>query len=79
MVNGLLKQKKQGLRKGVQVCKGGPRITHPIFADDLLLFGEGTMENTMVMADIIHRFCMVSGQKVNTAKSKIFVSKNVKN
>lgn len=58
--------------------RNGPVITHLMFADDLLLFGEATRDHANVVLDCINNFYNLSGQKVNTEKTSIFFSKNVR-
>lgn len=51
-------------------------VTHLLFADDLILFGEceeGTLDAVRSTLDI---FMSSSGQKVNCEKSKLYVSPN---
>lgn len=64
--------------KPFRVGRRGPLVSHLLFADDLILFGEATIEQARVTKDCLDKFCRMSGQKVNDAKSCIFFSKNVK-
>ena len=41
---------------------------HLFFADDLLLFGEGTERQAEVMKEVMEDFCVASGHKVNPHK-----------
>lgn len=61
----------------IHVTKQGPSISHLMFADDLLLFGEATKKHASVMMKCLDAFCLASGEKVNKSKSSIFFSKNV--
>lgn len=38
----LIKEENEGNLKGIRIIRGGPSITHLLFADDLILFGEAT-------------------------------------
>lgn len=60
----------------VSASRGGPKFSHAFFADDLLLFGEATETQAIVMDEVISDFCHISGQKVSLAKSVFYVSKN---
>lgn len=56
----------------------GPEVTHLMFADDLILFGEASGEQAAVMKSCLDLFCMCSCQKVSELKSSIYFSGNVK-
>lgn len=62
--------------KLVKASRTGPGISHIFFARDLILFGETMLRQANVMANIMAEFCEISGQKVNTQKSKLFTSRN---
>jgi hypothetical protein len=44
--------------------KNGPIVSHLMFADDLLLFGEATEEQVRCMVDTVNRFCSLSEKQV---------------
>ena len=48
-----------------------------MFADDLLLFGEATINQTRCMMRCLDTFCEASGEKISIAKSSIFFSPRV--
>lgn len=72
---------QKSVRAGQWMCirasRNGPPVSHLLFADDLFLFGKATEKQARVMAGCLEEFCRVSGQKINTAKSLLYVSKNV--
>lgn len=46
----LIQQKIQDRAwKSVQICQGGPHISHLFFVDDLILFGEATIDQAWLM------------------------------
>ena len=61
----------------VKASAGGPAFSHLFFVDDLLLFAKANSLNCESVRDAVKEFCMISGQKINTAKSKVFFSPNV--
>lgn len=63
--------------KGIKITRSGPVLSHIFFADDLILFGETTHTQARIMEEILSLFCVMSSQKVNLNKSKLFISKNV--
>lgn len=65
-------------RKGVKVGKKGNNISHLMFADDLLLFGEANEKQMKSVTKSLSTFCNLSGQEVNKNKSSILFSNNVK-
>jgi hypothetical protein len=56
--------------------KNGPTVSHLMFADDLLLFGEATEGQMTCMINILHKFCSLSGQQVSNEKTSVFFSSN---
>ncbi|CAA7036129.1 unnamed protein product [Microthlaspi erraticum] len=63
--------------KPISLSRGGPKLTHICFADDLILFAEASVQQIRVIRRVLERFCQASGQKVSLEKSKIFFSDNV--
>ncbi|MCH84271.1 RNA-directed DNA polymerase (Reverse transcriptase), partial [Trifolium medium] len=57
--------------------RNGPNISHLMFADDLLLFGQATHNTMNSIMSTLTKFCQMSGQQVNHTKTSIFYSKNV--
>lgn len=63
--------------KPISISRGGPKLSHICFADDLILFAEASVSQVRVIRTVLEKFCRASGQKVSLEKSKIFFSKNV--
>ena len=62
--------------RGVAVCRGGPRVTHLLFADDCMLFFRATSEECRTVLNILDQYEAASGQKLNNEKTSIFFSAN---
>lgn len=62
--------------KPVSVCRGSPPISNLMFADDVVLFAEASIEQAQIIKECLETFCAASGQRINHAKSKILFSTN---
>ena len=69
-------QRKKDI-KGVSFGSGGPTVTHLLFADDSVVFLEGSAENFDALRIILQDYEAASGQKVNLQKSAIFFGKGI--
>ncbi|XP_061347113.1 uncharacterized protein LOC133292688, partial [Gastrolobium bilobum] len=54
----------------------GPLITHLLFADDIVLFAEASIEQAQISNQVLRVFCDASGQNISREKSRVFFSKN---
>jgi hypothetical protein len=62
------------VNRGIQVCHHAPWITHPLFADDSLIFISASVESAARLNATLHIYNQPSGQLVNRAKSLVFFS-----
>ena len=61
--------------KGFALCRSGPRLTHPLFADNSLLFCRATDQECSNILEILEVYKSYSGQQINRNKTTIFFSK----
>lgn len=60
----------------MKIGRGVPRVSHLMFAYDLILFGATTKKQNDIMLKIIEKFCHMSGQGVSMEKLNIKFSRN---
>ncbi|KAA3469418.1 reverse transcriptase [Gossypium australe] len=70
--------KDKGKVKGARASRRGPEISHLLFVDDCIMFGEATEQGAKSMKNILQEYECCSGQCVNFSKSTIFYSSNTK-
>lgn len=68
---------RRGLWKGIRLNRGGPLLSHLLFADDMVLFSEASEEQIRVIKECLDKFSEASGQKISLSKSQIMFSQNV--
>jgi hypothetical protein len=73
----IIHEVNRGKWKGIKAGRDGPMVSHLMFADDLLLFGEAKEEQMQCVIDTLNKFCNLSGQEVSQEKTSIYFSKNV--
>ncbi|GMI85899.1 hypothetical protein HRI_002259200 [Hibiscus trionum] len=66
-----------GSLRGIRINRYAPRITHLLFADDSLLFGDATAKGARRIKSILDSYARSSGQLINFDKSGIFFGSNV--
>lgn len=62
---------------GIKVTRTSPRITHLIYANDLVIYCRATKAEAMEVRDCLQKYCYWIGQAINWEKSAIHFSKNV--
>lgn len=65
-----------GIFQGIQLSRGGPTISHMLFADDSLFFLLANVQNCQNFVQILDIYCVASRQVVNYDKSSLFLSAN---
>ncbi|XP_061371831.1 uncharacterized protein LOC133314370 [Gastrolobium bilobum] len=63
--------------KPIILSKKGPPVFHLLFADDIFLFAEASMEQAHLINQVLKTFYGASGQKVSEEKLKVHFSSNV--
>lgn len=64
---------------GVPVCNGGSRLTHLLYADDILIFSGTSGAEVSSVNSLIQDYCSWTGQRVNQGKSAVLFSKLIPN
>ncbi|XP_022030818.1 uncharacterized mitochondrial protein AtMg01250-like [Helianthus annuus] len=67
----LKKAEEVELFKGFKCPKNGPTLSHLFFPDDALIIGKWDVVNALNMARILRCFYVISGLKINYAKSNL--------
>ncbi|CAL0325278.1 unnamed protein product [Lupinus luteus] len=76
----LISQKvDSGIWHPIKLSRGGPSISHLLFADDVLLFCKATNSQVRFVSSTLNDFCKASGLKVSADKSKFICSRSVTN
>ena len=66
---------RQGTWKPISLSRHDSPISYLAFADDLILFAEASLEQVMLIKNIMKLFCKIYGQKINLEKSRMFFFK----
>jgi Reverse transcriptase (RNA-dependent DNA polymerase) len=72
---GMDKAVLEGRIKGVNLVPATPRLTHALYADDVIIFEEATKAKIRGLGGILEEFGRHSGLMVNPDKSKIWFSR----
>ena len=72
----LLKRAQEEKRiKGVSFGSTSPNVTHLLFANDSIVFLEGSLDNLMELKEILRQYEEASGQHINLQKFATFFGK----
>ena len=66
----------EGRWKAISLTRGGTQISHLMFTDDVVLFGEASQVQAQLVSACLQDFCGASMQRVSMRKSSIFFSPN---
>ena len=67
-----IRQQKE--MKGIKIGKDEVKLS--LFADDIIVYMENTIESTKSLLELIHEFSKVTGYKINVQKSVAFLYTN---
>ncbi|KAL0404334.1 UNVERIFIED_CONTAM: hypothetical protein Sradi_2074200 [Sesamum radiatum] len=67
---------ERGAVPGVAVCRGAPKISHLLFADDIMVFCPATLVTVQNVRHLLDIYKMASGQEINLHKSSAAFSRN---
>ncbi|KAI0492242.1 hypothetical protein KFK09_026511 [Dendrobium nobile] len=62
---------------GIKICPKGPRISHLLYADDVLIYSEANKKVAKQIKEILDNFSRWTGQCINKGKSAIIFGKIV--
>lgn len=66
---------QQGALRGIKLVASAPKITHSMYADDLMVLGMATVEEAKEVKAVLTRFGKKSGLVVNPKKSTMWFSR----
>jgi len=58
--------------KGIRLNRWCPSLSHLFFADDAIFFLDGTVRECQNLSNILHQYCVATGQAINRNKSGLF-------
>ena len=77
-LNGLIEQAVGvGDVRGFSLCCNGPQISHLFFADDTLLFCRVELREIQTIQNMLRKYELASGQKINQGKTTLFFGRSV--
>lgn len=75
----LAKAEADGSISGEKITRTSPKVTHLIYADDVVIYGKTTVQEAAVVCDVVQKYCAWTSQELNWSKSSIHLSTNVQN
>lgn len=73
----LHREEQAGHLSGVKVSRTSPRVSHLLYADDLIIYCKATRAEAACVAHCLKTFCDWTGQAVSHHKSSVHFSRNV--
>ena len=75
----LKREEKEGIIKGVSVCRGAPQLSHLLFANDSIIFYRASINVGLQVMKVLSDYEHESRQKLNMEKTSLFFSRNTNN
>lgn len=75
-VEGLSNRISQSTLRGLSISRRGPSITHPLFADDSILFSNVSVGEALEINRVLNNYAETNGQCINLSKSSLMFSIN---
>ena len=72
----LNKAESEGRIKGISICRGPPKVTNLMFANDSLLFCQASRDEGETITEILQTYERALGQSINLEKSLVYFSSN---
>lgn len=66
-----------GAWKPLQFKIFGNSITHMSFVDEIVIFGEASLDNVQTTLSVDEHFCLCSGQRINFKRSLVICADNL--
>ncbi|PKU59665.1 putative mitochondrial protein [Dendrobium catenatum] len=76
LLSNAIEQRGQSL--GIHISSSGPKISHLLYAEDVLIFYLASIALANALKTIVEEFCKWIGQRVNFSKSQIIFGKVVR-
>ena len=70
----LNKAESEGRIKRISICRGAPKVTNLMLANDSLLFCQASRDEGETIAEILQTYERASGQSINLEKSSVYFS-----
>lgn len=74
LTKGLQMAQRRGTIRGIRLARSAPIITHAMYADDLVLMGEATVQEVNELKRILGEFETHTGLRINPDKSTLWFS-----
>lgn len=71
------KAEERGHITGLKVARGAPSNSHLLYVDDSLFYCRESAEELEHLNQILSRYSLASGQRINYQKSSIYFGKNI--
>lgn len=67
--------RQRGGQLGIKCVRNMERISHLLYADDILVFAEASRSNAIRIGSLLQDYCSWTGQNINGSKSAVMFNK----